>query len=92
MYNIIYDDEIYKRVFKDNNDILKYSFQGINAWEDLMYKNLPFLNIPTSCAHLSKEEQIKYPECVSKIRVPFLEGYSTLYNNNFINKFSTKDI
>lgn len=92
MKNVVYDNETYKRLFIDEDSIFKYSFQYVDAWKRLMCKSLNFLNIPTSCAHLSDEEQKKYENCLSKIYIPYLKNYSTIYKNTFLHKFDTKSI
>lgn len=92
MNNIIYDNEVYNRLYKCNDTIIKYSFQNIEAWKSLMCKNISFINTPISYAHLSRKEKALYKNCESKIIIPFLSGYSTLYNNTFIKKQDTIDI
>lgn len=90
MENIVYDDYVYSNLFKNGNYILKYSSQGVSAWTSLSKKDLPFLNLPLAYFELSESEKIKYPNSSSKIYLPYLNGFYTLYGNN--NSIDAKDI
>lgn len=81
MENIVYDGLVYERLFRQGDYILKYSRQSVNAWEALTNKYLPFLNIPSSYSILSEEEKDAY-KAFSKIYIPYLYGYKTLYGNS----------
>lgn len=92
MENIIYDNEVYRRLYKFDNTIIKYSVQNINAWKKLMAKNISFINTPIDCAQLSTIEKRQYVTCDSKIKLPYLDNYYTLYKLPFIKQHTKKDI
>lgn len=92
MKKFIYNKEVYERLFKKGNVIIKYSIQSLNAWNILMCKNLPFLNIPKSCQHLSEEEQLEHSTCECKIELPFLNDYFTLYHMDFMHIFDSEQV
>ncbi len=92
MEHIIYDNEIYNRLLKDNDKIIKYSYQALEAWFCLMNKNLNFLNIPINCTELSLQEKNIYPQCLSKIELPYLKDFYTLYKIDFMHTFDNEQI
>ena len=82
MEKFVSDGEVYNNLFKLDDIILKYSYQSVDAWKALSNKNLSFLNIPIFCSLLSSDERIKFNNCSSKVYLPYLNGYSTLYGNS----------
>ena len=92
MENIIYNDVTYNRLFKNNNMIIKYSSLNIEACKKLMEKNISFINTPIDCSKLSIIEKRLFTNCDSKITLPYLHDYYTLYNYPFIQKCNNLDI
>lgn len=93
MKNLKIDEYIYGRIYiKDKNTLVKYSILPCDIWYNLQKKNLDFINAPTSVYSLSKEEKDKYRMCKSKIEIPWLRGYHTLYDCKFLNNLTTKEL
>lgn len=92
MKNIVYDNEIYNRIFIKNNMLLKYSSLNVEACKKLMEKNISFINTPIDCSNLSIIEKRMFVNCESKITLPYLHNYYTLYKYPFIEQCSTLDI
>ncbi len=98
MKNIEYNGDKYKNIFElDDETLLKYSIQNKENWEYLIEhkKELPFLNIPTKVEDLNDEEKSIYEaSCGSKTKIylPYLKKYTTLYNETITNDFYTEDI
>lgn len=98
MKNIEYNGDKYKNIFKlDDETLLKYSIQNKENWEYLIEhkKELSFLNIPTKVEDLNDEEKSIYKaSCGSKTKIylPYLKKYTTLYNETITNNFYTEDI
>ena len=91
MKNIIYNNCCYSRIFiKDNNTLIKFSALDVNNWQDLNQKSLSFLNTPTKIAKLSLQEHFYFPSSKSKIEIPYLNNYQTLYNLN--NNLNLKEV
>lgn len=80
------------RLFLFNNIIIKYSAQNIEAWEKLVNKNISFINTPIEYSKLTALEKKHYINCESKIKLPYLNNYYTLYNLPFIKQVTKKDI
>ena len=53
---------------------------------------MDFINIPNIFFELSIEDKYKFPNYKSKIVLPFLSGYKTLYNENFTLKYNSHDL
>lgn len=83
---------IYNNVYCDSNCVIKYSPVEIKAWETLFDKHLSFLNYPFKYIDLDNEEKNIYGNCHSKIYLPFLSGYETMYNSKVLNNCDSKDI
>lgn len=98
MENIVYNGDKYSNIFKlDDNTLLKYSEQNKENWKYLIEhkKELPFLNIPTKVEDLDDTEKIIYEfsyNSKTKIHLPYLKDYSTLFNETITKNFNTEDI
>ena len=91
MQNIVYNGSTYKRIFiKDENTLIKFSSLDIKNWKYLKEKSLVFLNTPTKIAGLNPKEKKYFPTANSKIALPYLNSYQTLYN--FQNKLDLKQV
>lgn len=91
MQNIVYNGNTYKRIFiKDENTLIKISSLDIKDWKYLKEKSLVFLNTPTKIAGLNPKEKKFFPTANSKIALPYLNSYQTLYN--FQNKLDLKQV
>lgn len=91
MQNIVYNGSTYKRIFiKDENTLIKFSSLDIKDWKYLKEKSLVFLNTPTKIARLNPKEKKYFPTANSKIALPYLNSYQTLYN--FQNKLDLKQV
>ena len=91
MQNIIYNGSTYKRIFiKDENTLIKISSLDVKDWKYLKEKSLVFLNTPTKIAGLNPKEKKFFPTANSKIALPYLNSYQTLYN--FQNKLDLKQV
>lgn len=91
MQNIVYNGSTYKRIFiKDENTLIKFSSLDIKDWKYLKEKSLVFLNTPTKIAGLNPKEKKYFPTANSKIALPYLNSYQTLYN--FQNKLDLKQV
>ena len=91
MQNIVYNGSTYKRIFiKDENTLIKFSSLDIKDWKYLKEKSLVFLNTPTKIAGLNLKEKKYFPTANSKIALPYLNSYQTLYN--FQNKLDLKQV
>ena len=81
MQNIVYNGNTYKRIFiKDENTLIKISSLDVKEWKYLKEKSLVFLNTPTKIARLNPKEKKYFPTANSKIALPYLNNYQTLYN------------
>lgn len=98
MENIVYNGDKYSNIFKlDDNTLLKYSEQNKDNWKYLIEhkKELPFLNIPTKVEDLDEIEKTIYEtSCDSKTKIylPYLKDYNTLFNEIITKNFYTSDI
>lgn len=93
MKNLQIHGETYVKVYKkDSNNLLKYSKVTKEAWENLISKNLNFINAPTEVLELTKEEQEEHKHSKSKITIPFLKSYESLNYATNINKLNTKEL
>ena len=91
MQNIVYNGSTYKRIFiKDENTLIKISSLDVKEWKYLKEKSLVFLNTPTKIAGLNPKEKKFFPTANSKIALPYLNSYQTLYN--FQNKLDLKQV
>ena len=91
MQNIVYNGNTYKRIFiKDENTLIKISSLDVKDWKYLKEKSLVFLNTPTKIARLNPKEKKYFPTANSKIALPYLNSYQTLYN--FQNKLDLKQV
>ena len=91
MQNIVYNGNTYKRIFiKDENTLIKISSLDVKDWKYLKEKSLVFLNTPTKIAGLNPKEKKYFPTANSKIALPYLNSYQTLYN--FQNKLDLKQV
>ena len=91
MQNIVYNGSTYKRIFiKDENTLIKISSLDVKDWQYLKEKSLVFLNTPTKIAGLNPKEKKYFPTANSKIALPYLNSYQTLYN--FQNKLDLKQV
>ena len=91
MQNIVYNGNTYKRIFiKDENTLIKISSLDIKDWKYLKEKSLVFLNTPTKIARLNPKEKKYFPTANSKIALPYLNNYQTLYN--FQNQLDLKQV
>ena len=91
MQNIVYNGSTYKRIFiKDENTLIKFSSLDIKDWQYLKEKSLVFLNTPTKIAGLNPKEKKYFPTANSKIALPYLNSYQTLYN--FQNQLDLKQV
>ena len=91
MQNIVYNGSTYKRIFiKDENTLIKISSLDVKDWKYLKEKSLVFLNTPTKIAGLNPKEKKYFPTANSKIALPYLNSYQTLYN--FQNKLDLKQV
>ena len=91
MQNIVYNGNTYKRIFiKDENTLIKISSLDVKDWKYLKEKSLVFLNTPTKISKLSFQEKFYFPNSKSKIEIPYLSNYQTLYN--FQNKLDLKQV
>lgn len=91
MQNIVYNGSTYKRIFiKDENTLIKFSSLDIKDWKYLKEKSLVFLNTPTKIAGLNPKEKKYFPTANSKIALPYLNSYQTLYN--FQSKLDLKQV
>ena len=91
MQNIIYNGSTYKRIFiKDENTLIKISSLDVKDWKYLKEKSLVFLNTPTKIARLNPKEKKYFPTANSKIALPYLNSYQTLYN--FQNQLDLKQV
>lgn len=91
MQNIVYNGNTYKRIFiKDENTLIKISSLDVKDWKYLKEKSLVFLNTPTKIAGLNPKEKKFFPTANSKIALPYLNSYQTLYN--FQNKLDLKQV
>ena len=91
MQNIVYNGNTYKRIFiKDENTLIKISSLDVKDWKYLKEKSLVFLNTPTKISKLSFQEKFYFPNSKSKIEIPYLRNYQTLYN--FQNKLDLKQV
>ena len=80
------------RLFLFNNIIIKYSSQNIEVWEKLVNKNISFINTPIKYSNLSIIEKKSFRNCNSKITLPYLHNYYTLYKYPYIEQLENKDI
>ena len=91
MQNIVYNGSTYKRIFiKDENTLIKISSLDVKDWQYLKEKSLVFLNTPTKIAGLNPKEKKYFPTANSKIALPYLNSYQTLYN--FQNQLDLKQV
>ena len=91
MQNIVYNGNTYKRIFiKDENTLIKISSLDVKDWKYLKEKSLVFLNTPTKIAGLNPKEKKYFPTANSKIALPYLNSYQTLYN--FQNQLDLKQV
>ena len=91
MQNIVYNVSTYKRIFiKDENTLIKISSLDVKDWKYLKEKSLVFLNTPTKIARLNPKEKKYFPTANSKIALPYLNSYQTLYN--FQNQLDLKQV
>ena len=91
MQNIVYNGSTYKRIFiKDENTLIKISSLDVKDWKYLKEKSLVFLNTPTKIAGLNPKEKKYFPTANSKIALPYLNSYQTLYN--FQNQLDLKQV
>ena len=91
MQNIFYNGNTYKRIFiKDENTLIKISSLVVKDWKYLKEKSLVFLNTPTKIAGLNPKEKKYFPTANSKIALPYLNSYQTLYN--FQNQLDLKQV
>lgn len=90
MENIIYDNYEYKNIFKvSNNMLLKYSVQYEQSWQYLQKKNFNFINNPIKIINLENDSNNQYN---SKIYLPYLNDYKTIYDNIYTKKLNTEEI
>ena len=92
MENIINNNEIYRRLNRYEDVIIKYSPQSIQSWEKLINYNLSFINTPINCTQLSTLEKEIYFNCETKITLPYLNKYYTLYKLPFVKQYSKTEI
>lgn len=93
MKNLQVHRETYARIFqKDSENLMKYSMVTKEAWENLIAKNIKFINIPTKILGLTKEEKKEYKYSKSKIILPFLKEYESLSYATNINNFNTEEL
>ena len=93
MENLIYNGDKYDRIFlKDKSILIKYSMIPSNIWKIVQNKNLDFLNIPTDIFELKKEDLKQFPNYKSKIYLPNLYEYETLFNEKFTENLNTEEI
>lgn len=92
MNNLVSDGVGYERIFiKDDNTLIKYSMVEVDAWKSLQNKNIDFVNTPIKALSLNDSEKEKYPLYQSKIYLPFLDEYDTLYGSDIANNMDTKE-
>lgn len=93
MKNLVIAGETYPRIFRCGNyKLLKYSSLTPEAWQGLKSKNMSFLNVPTTVYPLTDIEQGKYPESNSKVILPVLKDYTTLYNESYTHNLTTEEL
>lgn len=93
MKNLQVHGEIYTRIFqKDSENLIKYSMVTKEAWENLIAKNINFINTPTKILELTKEEQKDHKRSKSKIILPFLKEYDPLSYATNINSLNTEEL
>lgn len=93
MQNLIYNNDKYSKIFEYKPDVLiKYSRLDVSSWKKLASKNLQYLNLPIEIAKLSNEEYSKFKYCKSKVYLPKLINYETLFNENYTKNLSTREI
>lgn len=92
MQNMNANGKSYYNVFYDSNYIFKYSPIEINAWRKLCDKHLSFLNYPLNYVGLDDNEKNLYSYCNSKIYLPFLSGYETLYSSQTLDHYDNKEV
>ena len=77
-------------LIKDENTLIKISSLDVKDWKYLKEKSLVFLNTPTKIAGLNPKEKKYFPTANSKIALPYLNSYQTLYN--FQNQLDLKQV
>ena len=93
MQNLVYNNDKYSNIFEYSPKVLmKYSRLPIYNWQILVSKNLKYLNIPIEVNELSKDEENKFRDYKSKVFLPKLIGFQTLFNETYTQNLSTKDI
>ncbi|MGM9878569.1 MAG: hypothetical protein ACI31R_00860 [Bacilli bacterium] len=93
MKNLQIHGETYIRVYqKDSDNLIKYSSVTKEGWENLISKNIKYINTPTKILELTKEEQEEHKYSQSKIVLPFLKEYETLNYATNIENLNTKNL
>lgn len=93
MKNLIIHETTYTRVYQeDENNLIKYSPVKEEAWKSLIAKDLSFVNTPKKVEPLSQEEKNIYINQNSKITLPFLQDYETLYHTKDLDNLSTEQL
>lgn len=93
MKNLIYNGDEYNRIFVGDNQVLiKYSMIPMNIWIMLKNKKIDFINTPLEMFNLEKKEKQSFPLYESKIILPYLIEYKTLYNENYTNLLNTEQM
>ena len=82
MKNVVVNGYIYENMYRFNDYILKFSSNSVDAWNMLCEKKLSFLNIPDYYYSISSDDA-KNSLFFSKVYLPFLYGYTTLYDFNY---------